>query len=378
MATPKTFQEVYSLWRDNIQGPNRPDADFVEGSWNDLLAGSAAMAYQDSQREILDLFAKTWFSSARGQDLEDLATDHFYEGAARPSATKAVGAITITRQTGNNNAINVAVGDDFTTKGKVFKATQALTILAGNASGEVFLEAEEGGPDGNIPANSEWTSDIENVDISNGSAFQGGLSSLNDENYREFIQNFVRSVQNGTVNGIEGAALITPGISSAKVVKVLVEVGTLNAAKTALADSPNLFKTIQTTLYVATLEGQANSALVDKVKNNIKSQKSVEDYIDVKSAREVNIDWTATLTFASTPQALALSKKRADIVTAFEQAINSLGIGDDFDRTAMATRVLSQNAWQGLFSVETTVPSGDVSVGRAEKAVSGNIVVSLV
>ena len=84
-----------------------------------------------------------------------------------------------------------------------------------------------------------------------------------------------------------------------------------------------------------------------------------------------------TLTFASSADALALSKRREALKTAFEQAINDLAIGTDFERTAMATKVLTDNNWASLFSVETSTPAGDVTVGVSEKAIAGTVTVEV-
>ena len=89
------------------------------------------------------------------------------------------------------------------------------------------------------------------------------------------------------------------------------------------------------------------------------------------------IDWSVTLTFTSSADALALSKRRDDLRTAFEQAINDLAIGADFERTAMATKVLTDNNWTSLFTVETSTPAGDVTVGVSEKAIAGTVTVEV-
>ena len=96
---PKSFQDVYKIIRTKIES-NYPDADFNEGSFNDLYAGAISLAYQELQALSMEQFKKTFFQNPanRGQDLETLAVDHFHEGAMRPQAQKALGSITITRK----------------------------------------------------------------------------------------------------------------------------------------------------------------------------------------------------------------------------------------------------------------------------------------
>ena len=183
-------------------------------------------------------------------------------------------------------------------------------------------------------------------------------------------------MQDGTKQGLEGAAKIVPGVADAKLVKKLVSVGTLTSAG-VLQTTPTRFNTIINTLYVAGTNGQANDAILELVKRNVNNQLSAGEIVTFSSATPQSIDWSVTLTFTSSADAIALSKKRAELKQAFEQAINDLRIGDDFERTAMATKVLTDNNWTGLFTVETSTPAGDITITTNQKPIAGTVTVEI-
>ena len=375
---PKSYQEVYKIIRTKVE-TSYPNADFNEGSFNDLYAGAFALAYQELQAYSLEQFKKTFFQNPAntGADLETLAVDHFHEGARRPPAQKAQGTILITRDSGNSDEISVSVGDVFTSREKNYVATEAVTILADNASGNVTLEAEEAGVAGNLASGQTWKSSLSEVTISNAEPFQGGQDVLNDEDYRTFIQNFVESIQEGTATGLEGTARLVPGVADARVIRKLVDVGTLDNAGALKTSGVVKFKDVLLYLYVAG-EGTSavNAAIRSAVETRVKQQISAGETISVISAVPQTIDWTVTLTFTSGAQALALAKQRDRLKTAFETAINDLAIGADFDRDAIATKVLTDNGWTGYFTIQTNAPAGDVTIAENQKAVAGTITIN--
>lgn len=47
---PRSYIDIYNLIKSIIQSPNRPDADFTEGSYNDIMTGAYALGYQEHQK----------------------------------------------------------------------------------------------------------------------------------------------------------------------------------------------------------------------------------------------------------------------------------------------------------------------------------------
>ena len=377
-VNPRSYDDIYNLLKATIQSPSRPNIDFTEGSYFDIMSGAFSLGYQELQRLVLDRFAKTQLQNAqtRGETLENLAIDQYHDGIARPRLTRSVGAVTVTRIAGNTGAIAIALTDEFTADGQKFKPMSAVTIASTSNDSVVLLRAEVGGPAGNVKAGVSWTTTNAKVTAVATSDFQGGANPLSDGDYRIFIKNFIENLQDGTKQGLEGAAKIVPGVADARLVKKLVSVGTLTSTG-ALETTPTKFNTIINTLYVAGTNGQANEAILELVKRNVNSQLSAGELISFSTATPRVIDWSVDLTFSNSNDAIALSKKRVELQTAFDKAINDLAIGTNFVRTAMATKVLDDNNWRALFTVKTNTPAGDITVGANEKPVAGNVIIEV-
>ena len=99
-------QDLYDLYKNEIQSRNPSLTDFEEGSKLDSIGGGLSVAGAEIVKSIVDLFAKTYFSTANGpevtqgsDDLELLAVDHFGDAFARPAASPAIGNVTFSRPT---------------------------------------------------------------------------------------------------------------------------------------------------------------------------------------------------------------------------------------------------------------------------------------
>lgn len=374
----RSFKDIYDLIKALVQ-QSVPTADFSEGSFDDLYSGAYSLAYQELQTLILDEIGMTFIHNPRtvGDVLNKVAFDRFQ--ISRPEATKALGQITVTRGSGNTSVIKI---DPATTRFMVgeieFIPRAAVTILAGSNSAVISLIAAEGGVEGNIPQNSVWTTELSEVTVSNSQEFQGGAIPLNDSQFKDYISNTVSSLKDGTKEGLEGAAKIIPGVGDSVLVKRLVPVGTLKADGTLQTGSDLfLFNTVRMIMYVSGLSGSVNNEVFAEVKRNVENQLTEGEFITYEKAVTKTVNWTAALTFASTNEALALSQKRSELEQAFENEINLLSIGDDFNRSVIEASLIARNGWTGLFSISTSLPAGDVTIEANEKAVAGTITISI-
>lgn len=378
---PKSFDDIYLIAKNRLQS-RFPNSDFNEGSFNDILVGSFALAYQELQALMLERFSKTFFENplTSGTDLEILAIDHFGEGAARPLAKPAFGILTITRGD-NADEISIVKGQEFQTADQVFLAKDDVQILADSASGSVFVEAQLPGEAGNIGSGTDdWGSPgLTGVEITNTNAMQGGRETLGDEDYRVFIKEFVQSIQDGTAQGLEGTARIVNGVQDARVIRRLVDVGTLDNTG-ALETGANLFKfkAIRLILYVAGEGEVASPAVLEVVKERVSNQLSAGEFLFVQAAGIVIVNITAKLTFHSTNDALALAENTQVLKEAFENYINDLPIGDDFSITDLQDNYATNNGWYDLISsVEVSLPAGDIVTKENEKAIPGTIKITV-
>ena len=104
---PRSSQEAYEIYKNEVQAKQPELTDFSDGSINDIKAGASEALFQEVSRILLDRFKLTYFNSAEGTDLDFLAEDHFGDKFTRPEATKSVGIVEFTRP--NTDAGNTVI-----------------------------------------------------------------------------------------------------------------------------------------------------------------------------------------------------------------------------------------------------------------------------
>ena len=381
----RTYQETYDSIKARIQN-DFPKSDFTEGSFLDVLSGSFSLAYQELQALISQSFSRTFFSdpATTGTFLDRLALDHFYLG--RPTPQKSIGTLRIVRKAGNTKKVDIAKDSIFMTgedpELEYVVTSDTATIAAASSAStsvDVNIEAIEAGARYNLNSNQEWTSSVENITITNSDPIAGGTNALDDEEFRDYIRTFVLSVADGTAAGLEATAELVPGVSDARLLKKLVDVGTLTTAG-ALETSPKRFKSIEMIMYVAGEGVKANTAIINKVKERVNSQLSAGEVIDIQPANIRSLDVTLTITFTATQNAVRLSTDVDQLKTAIREYINDLAIGTNFVKSTMESTFAQKNGWKDvsgqddlISSVTVDVPAGDItSVAADQKFVAGD------
>ena len=380
--TIKSFDEVYNLLKNRLQS-QFIDADFKEGSFNDVLFGSVSLAYQQIQSLLLDRFSKTFFDNSLtiGDDLELLAIDRFGEGASRPQPSIAFGIIEVTRTSDNTEDIVITSGTEVTNGNIKFTVKSDVTIGAAIPSGNVVIEALETGIDGNIAANnSAWEiSGVEDVTITNVDPLQGGANLATDEEYKDFIKEFVQSIKDGTADGLEGTARRINGVSDARIIRRLVDVGTLDSSgNLETGNRLYKFKTVAMILYVSGVGGAANAELLRVVKEKVEEQLSSGEFLDIQASGIIPVDITVTITFKSTSEAIELSQNPTEIRNAIINYINTIAIGENFDVSNFQSNFAALNGYSdeiNTFIVST--PTGDIVTSANEKLVARDITINL-
>ena len=235
----------------------------------------------------------------------------------------------------------------------------------------------------NLVAGQEWSVDgIENITITNEEEVIGGRGPMNDEDFREYISDFVQSITDGTVTGLEGAARTIPGVYDAKVVKNLVSVGTLTSTG-ALEASPKRFNAIELVLYVAGERSAVNSAVLERAKDIVNMQLSAGEAIKVVASEVRRINITAQIAFGTTQSAIQLAEDKAQIIEAVEDYINGLPIGTGLNLATMESTtdvngIIKRNNWDNLVtSFNVTDPPGNmVNTTATRKLVAGTVTLS--
>lgn len=159
MATEiKSFSDLYLLVKNEVQN-NAPElTDFEEGAINDVIAGVIVYACNEVAVYLLSEFRRTYFGTAEGDDLENLAVDHFGDDFARPDAVKATGVVRFYRENADYGECAIPAGTIVKTEvnangeSQSFQTVLDATLDADDLEVNASVEALEAGTKGNVEA----------------------------------------------------------------------------------------------------------------------------------------------------------------------------------------------------------------------------------
>lgn len=396
MATPKTFDQLYTIFKNAMQ-TSKPDlVDFRDGSINDTLAGLAALAGNEIEGLVIDEFAKTFFATAHGpavtggpDDLQTLAVDHFGDRFARPGATKATGVVTFSRPTTGAGNVTIPIGTVVKTapdaSGQVQRYETEVQVVMTGLSINATVNAVDGGEGvkGNVDAGEvsviESTLTDPTVVVTNAAAFSGGEEEQDDATYLQTIRNLIETIRGATKAAIEAVAKTVPGIETATLIEILMAVIEYDIATDDIAAGATFFRIPFTTLYVADANGTADAALVQNVKDAIFPVRAAGVFIEVKGATPLAVDWTAALIFnPGGPNFAELSSDPQKIIDTMVEYLNELPIGTGFSRAAADAAMLAIWGPAGTNDLtssgfQTVSPTGDIAASAVTKLIAGAV-----
>lgn len=382
---PLTVQEKIELYLQELQNADPTLTDTSEGSIIDHLAGVTAIAVDEAERLIIDRFLKTNFLTAEGQDLEDLAIDHFGDAFARPLARKASGQVTFSRPTTDAGEVTIPVGTIVRTvtdaNGNNIRFVTSSQVVMPGLSINANIEALNAGITGNILANKitviESTLTDNTVTVTNSLATSGGAEIENDVEYRNTILQLLAQLPGATKISIENKAKSVPGIDVATLIESYILVSEIDNLNNLVGDS---FKIPKATLYVGDATGLASPAQIEEVKTAIEEVRAAGVNIIVISALPVPLNWTATITLnIAGPNYTALSNNPEPIIDTMTNYINSLAVGTGFnvaDANSFILDIWGPTGSNDLTDFITSVPSGNVAVSINQKLISGDILLN--
>lgn len=383
MTQARNLQELYDIYKNEVQAVKPELTDFQDGSNNDILAGATALLAQEIQRLLIDRFKKTYFQGAVGDDLETLAVDHFGDSFARPAASPAVGVVTFSRPDISAGDVTIAAGTIVKTSPDANGQSQRFSVTFGvlltgttiNAS----VEAVDAGLAGNVGAGDinviETALTDPTVTVTNADETSGGEEIPNDADYRDFIERNIQALAGATKTAIQATALNVAGVETASPIEFIQTVIEWDDA----SDLPigEAFKISRTKLYVADANGSANDALIANVEAAIDQVRACGVFIEVLGAVAVSFDWNASLTLDSGgPNFAALQADPQPIIDTMISYIQDLDIGTGFNRNLAKAAVMAVWGPAGsgdLTNFVTNTPSGDVDVDENEKLIPGTI-----
>lgn len=381
--TPKSFQEIYTDYRNEAQARQDQLTDWNDGSINDILAGASSTAVQEIVRIMLDRFKLTFFSSAEGDDLEFLAVDHYGDKFARPGAQKAVGVVEFSRPNTDAGIVNIPAGTVVKTAPDANGDAQRYTVVLGvNMTGltiSASIEAIVAGPSGNVSANQiniiETALTDPSITVDNSGATAGGAETESDAEYRETILNLIQTLTGATCAAIKAAAEEVAGVEQATVVESVLTVIEWDEANSLPIGDP--FRIVRAQVYVADANGTASQALLDNVELALFDIRSCGVQLEILAATAIVLNWTASISLnPSGPNFAALSLDDTPIVNSMTDYLTALSTGQSFDRAIARQAILAiwgPTGTDDLTDFVTSNPSGNVVPQAFEKLIPGTV-----
>jgi hypothetical protein len=385
-------QDLYDLYKNEVQAVNPDLTDFEDGSKLDSLGGGFSTAGQEVVKLIIDQFAKTFFDTAHGpevtggtDDLENLAIDHFGDEFARPEAAPAVGVVAFSRPTSAAGNVTINAGTIVKTEKDsngveqrfATEATVTMTGLSINASVEAVVAGAEGNVQNGTVTVIETALTDPTVVVTNAATFTGGEAEDTDAEYREFIRNKIETLRGATKAAIEAAALNVAGIETATAIEDMIAVKEWDIGGNATVG--DYFRIPRVRLFIADANGTASQALIDNVADAIFSVRACGVRIETIGASALSLNWTASIVLdPGGPNFALFSSDPQLIIDSMEQYLRDLPIGTGFDRGLAKLAIMDIWGPSGtgdLTDFNTSVPSGNVSATATDKIIPGTVVI---
>ncbi len=380
---PRSSQEAYEIYKNEVQAKQPELTDFSDGSINDIKAGASVALFQEVSRILLDRFKLTYFNSAEGTDLDFLAEDHFGDKFTRPEATKSVGIVEFTRP--NTDAGNTVIPAGTIVKtqtdanGEVIRYSTILSVTMTGTVINASIQAVEAGAKGNVEANS--ITDIESaltdpsIIVNNPSETDGGEAEQDDAEYRQTITNLIQSLKGATKAAVQAGAENVAGVENVSVIEFIQTVIEWNESTSMPIGEA--FKIAKVKLYISDSNGDANNALIDNVIAAIADIRACGVFIEVLGATAFFLDWDASITLnPAGPNFASLQNDPQPIIDTMTSYLQDLSIGSNFNR-ALA-RLSIMNIWgpdgsNDLTDFVTNSPTGDVTLSENQKIIPQTI-----
>lgn len=383
-------QELYELYKNEVQSRNPALTDFEEGSKLDSLGGGFSTAGQQIVKFIIDNFAKTFFATAHGpevtgstDDLELLAVDHFGDSFARPQAEPAIGVVTFSRPTSGAGNVSILAGTIVKTaknaNGEEQRFATVADVVMTGLSINASVEAVTAGIAGNVLANKviniETALTDPTVIVNNAAPFTGGEAEDTDAEYREFIRNKIETLRGATKAAIEAAADNVPGVETATAIESLQVVIEWDIGGNAPVG--DYFRIPRVRLYIADVNGTASQALLDAVSAAIEFVRACGVRIDVIAASALTVNWTISISLnPGGPNFATLSTDTSELEESMAQYMRDLPVGTSFDRGLAKLAIMAiwgPSGTNDLTDLTNIVPTGNVTATATQKIIPGTM-----
>ncbi len=378
-------QDLYDLYKNEVQSRNPALTDFEDGSKLDSLGGGFSTAGQQIIKFIVDNFALTFFATAHGpevtggpDDLQTLAVDHFGDSFARPEAAKAVGVVTFSRPSAGP-LVSILAGTIVKTAKNANGVEQRFETLAAvnlvglsiNASVRAVIAGVAGNSALNTVTTIETSLTDSTVVVTNAATFTGGEEADTDAEYREFIRNKIEALRGATLAAIEAAATNVAGVETATGIEDLQPVKEWDIGGNIPVG--DYFRIPRVRLFIADANGTASQPLIDAVKAAIESVRAAGVLVNVVGATALLVDWTISLTLnPGGPNFALLSIDTTLVEDSMAQYIRDLPVGTGFDRGLAQLAIMAIWGPAGtndLTGITYVVPTGNIAATATQKLI---------
>lgn len=332
---PPSFEDLYDLGKATalLRTEKLSEASFSPGYMFDILVGLDAAVGQEVSRYALELHRRTFIRTATGDDLDELAEDHYQ--LARRTGAAAVGKVTFSRPSTTAGPVFIEVGTRLATGDGIGFRTTDPAVLTG-LSVTVDVAADAVGLRGNVePARIVRIVEVlpdATVTVTNGERTAGGIDRETDEAFRGRIREYLRTLRRATRAALEFGAKIE------------------GVVQATIADT-----SYPPTVYVADAGGGANQALLAQVAEELVNWRAAGVQVNVAAAAVVDQSVAMTLTFEA---GIDTSAARDAVIASVVAAINSLRIGQTLFRSSI---IAAARSVRGVTNVVVSNPAGDVA-----------------
>ncbi len=336
----KRYSQIYSEMRDYVVAHQDKITDFNAGSVISSILEALA-------REIAALYLKTMANV----DVYARSLAYSQFNFEKKGGLAASGSVVFSRNAASSSEVAIPAETRVATgSGIEFTTSAEVKILAGaRDSASVVVACADVGALGNIRANMVDTivGTLLGVDtVNNAAAFGGGVDVESEEDYHNRFREYILGLGRSSVPGIRATALAVNGIRSVSVVEHFPPADGFNFTLYAEDGSgylPNTLKgLIQTALDGDDSEPGARAC-------GITCRTLAPTVLAVNPSIVIRINW-------SIPSGLI----EDGIRTKLTKYINSLKIGDIYDKTVVFNMLMNQSGVLEIISMtpDTTTPTG--------------------
>lgn len=378
--SPKTYNDIYKKFLLNAYTSrilsNAKDAlDYLNNGKDTentmvLIFSNHANVLEGIYVDMTRIYNAQAIDTATGEDLDKVGTIFF----PRRSADYSITEVILSCDAPLTETLTIPTGTVITNKDDTsitFKTIQDAYILTGESSVTVAVKATVLGPSGDVDAG--WLNCIigsfaKITSVLNLYKSSGGVYTESDDNYKDRLHNWKYILAKGTYDAIVNAIGDVSAVVQYHIDRLWDGAGTTKI----VVDPPlnTVVSLVETSLENAeAVDEDINVVPVETVKLNLTCQANI------------SLDQTVPLDAVAT-QRVAL-KVQGAIQTYINGGKNldsteqpELGIGKDFIPFKCA--VYTANQVSELQTLEFTNPTTSVSISSNQKAIAGDIVVTVV